>query len=202
MDNNNSTNTSSTNTKSDNNHVNRAKPWQLLLFAFNNGATNVYYVIIMNYIAYYANGVLGLALMFATSMVTVMRVFDAFTDPPIGTLIDRTSTKFGKFRPFMLIGNIIMIISAILMFFGTRAIPESTMWLRYALFVIIYALYVIGYTCQTACTRSGQTVMTNDPKQRPLFNIFNTVASLIGMGTTQVLAIIVGGKYEIGRAHV
>lgn len=54
-------------------------------------------------------------------------------------------------------------------------------WLKYVCFVLFYALYVIGYTFQTACTRSGQTCLTNDPKQRPLFTVFNTVASLIGI---------------------
>ena len=100
--------------------MNRAKPYQLVLFPMNNGATNVYYILTMNFIAYYANGVLGLALMFATTMVTVMRLFDAVTDPIIGALIDRTNSKFGKFRPYMVIGNVIMIVSSILLYFGTR----------------------------------------------------------------------------------
>ena len=173
--------------------LNRAKPYQLVLFPMNNGATNVYYILTMNFIAYYANGVLGLALMFATTMVTVMRLFDAVTDPIIGALIDRTSTRFGKFRPYMVLGNVIMMVSSILLYFGTRVVAENMMWLRYMCFILFYALYVIGYTFQTACTRSGQTCLTNDPKQRPLFTVFNTVASLIGMGLVQFLAPILSG---------
>lgn len=38
--------------------LNRAKPYQLVLFPFNNGATNVYYILTATYIAYYGNGVL------------------------------------------------------------------------------------------------------------------------------------------------
>ena len=168
--------------------VNRAKLHQLVLFPFNNGATNVYYILTLNFIAYYANGVLGLAMMFATSMVTVMRLFDAVTDPIIGMLIDKTQTRFGKFRPFMVLGNVVMAVSAILLYFGTRLVGEETQWLKYVLYILFYALYVIGYTFQTACTRSGQTCITNDPKQRPLFTIFNTIASLVGMGLVQFLA--------------
>ena len=178
--------------------LNRAKIYQLILFPFNNGATNVYYVLTMNYIAYHANGVLRLALMFATTMVTVMRLFDAVTDPIIGVLIDKTQGKFGKFRPYIVLGNIIMAASAILLYFGTRLIPDSMMWLRYASFVAMYMVYVIGYTFQTACTRSGQTVLTNDPEQRPLFTIFNTIASLVGMGLIQVIATVVGGQVGYG----
>lgn len=174
--------------------VNRAKLYQLVLFPMNNGATNVYYILTMNFIAYYANGVLGLLLMFATTMVTVMRLFDAVTDPIIGALIDRTSTKFGKFRPYMVLGNVIMIVSSLLLYFGTRIISPDMEWLRYVCFVLFYALYVIGYTFQTACTRSGQTCLTNNPKQRPLFTVFNTVASLIGMGLVQFLAPILSEK--------
>lgn len=176
------------------NKVNRAKLYQLVLFPMNNGATNVYYILTMNFIAYYANGVLGLALMFATTMVTAMRLFDAITDPIIGALIDRTETKFGKFRPYMLLGNGIMILSAVLLYFGTRIISADMMWLRYVCFVLFYGLYVIGYTFQTACTRSGQTCLTNDPNQRPLFTVFNTIASLIGMGLVQFLAPILSER--------
>lgn len=181
--------------------VNKAKLYQLILFPMNNGATNVYYILTMNFIAYYANGVLGLLLMFASTMVTVMRLFDAITDPIIGAIIDRTSSKFGKFRPFMVLGNGIMIVSSILMYFGIRIVSEDMMWLRYVCFVLFYALYVIGYTFQTACTRSGQTCLTNDPNQRPLFTVFNTVASLIGMGLVQFLAPILSehfGGYNSG----
>lgn len=174
----------------ENNELNKAKLYQLVLFPMNNGATNVYYILTLNFISYYANGVLGLALMFATTMVTAMRLFDAVTDPIIGALMDKTNTKFGKFRPFMVIGNVIMAVSAILLYFCTRFVSIEMMWLRYVLFVLFYALYVIGYTFQTSVTRSGQTVLTNDPNQRPLFTIFNTVASFIGMGLIQIVAIV------------
>ena len=107
--------------------MNRAKPYQLVLFPFNNGATNVYYILTITYIAYYGNGVLGLALMFATTMVTVMRLFDAVTDPSIGALIDKTNGRFGKFRPYMVLGNVIMAVSAFLLYFGTRLIPDTMM---------------------------------------------------------------------------
>ena len=105
------------------NALNRAKMYQLVLFPMNNGATNVYYILTMNFIAYYANGVLGLLLAFATTMVTLMRAGDAFIDPIIGAIMDRTSTKWGKFRPFMVIGNLIMI--AVACFFLYLAIRHG-----------------------------------------------------------------------------
>ena len=171
--------------------LNRAKLYQLALFPLNNGATNVYYVLILSYIATFGNNVLGIATVFASVMVTGMRVFDAVTDPIIGALMDRTDGKFGKFRPFMVIGNAIMAVSVIVLYMITPMIPATMQWLRYVAFVGLYAVWVIGYTFQTSVTRSGQTVLTNDPKQRPLFTIFNTIGSMAGMGLMQFLAPIV-----------
>ena len=166
--------------------TNRAKPYQLALFPMNNGATNVYYVLILSYIATFGNAVLGIAMVFASMMVTGMRVFDAITDPIIGALMDKTDGRFGKFRPFMVIGNAIMAVSVVLLYIVTPMIPASMMWARYACFVGLYAVWVIGYTFQTSVTRSAQSVLTNDPNQRPLFTIFNTIGSLVGMGVMHI----------------
>lgn len=189
---------------SENNHtvpantINRAKMYQLVLFPLNNGATNVYYVLVLSYIATFGSNVLVLGTMFASVMVTAMRLCDAVTDPIIGALIDKTNGRFGKFRPFMVLGNLIMAVSVLLLYIATPLIPDSAVALRYVFFVLLYFVWVIGYTFQTSCTRSGQTVLTNDPKQRPLFTIFNTVGSLLGMGAMQFMAPILAQQFETG----
>ena len=172
-----------------NDGINRAKMYQLVLFPMNNGATNVYFVLILSYVAIFGSTVLFFAA--AAYLVTLMRLFDAITDPIIGALMDRTNTKFGKFRPFMVIGNVIMAVSVILLYMGTPLIPEDMQTLRNVAFIVLYAVWVIGYTFQTSVTRSAQSVLTNDPKQRPMFTIFNTVASLLGMGVMQFLIPLV-----------
>lgn len=183
---------------SENNNINRAKLYQLALFPLNNGATNVYYVLILTYIATFGNKVLGLAMVFASFMVTGMRVFDAVTDPIIGAMMDKTNGRFGKFRPFMVIGNVVMAISVIVLYCVTPLIPANMMWLRYTAFIVLYAVWVIGYTFQTSVTRAGQAVLTNDPKQRPLFTIFNTIGSLAGMGVMQFIGPIMAGDRFAG----
>ena len=178
--------------------TNRAKLYQLVLFPLNNGATNVYFVLILSYIAIFGSAVLGLFGLFATFMVTGMRVFDAVTDPPIGALMDKINTKIGKFRPFMIIGNAIMAVSVIILYCFTPMIPETMMWARYTAYVVLYAIWVLGYTCQTSVTRAAQPVLTDDPKQRPLFTIFNTVGSLAGMGIMQGIGPILAGDGIFG----
>ena len=182
----------------ENSGLNRAKPYQLALFPMNNGATNVYFVLILSYIASFGSNVLGLMAVFASVMVTGMRVFDAITDPIIGALMDKTNTRFGKFRPFMVIGNLIMAAAVILLYMVTPMIPDTVMWARYAAYVLLYAIWVIGYTFQTSVTRAAQPVLTNDPKQRPLFTIFNTIGSLAGMGLMQAIGPIIAGDGLVG----
>lgn len=175
------------------NGMNRAKFYQLALFPMNNGATNVYFVLILSYVATFGNKVLGLAMVFASFMVTGMRVFDAVTDPVIGAIMDKTDGKFGKFRPFMVIGNLVMAVAVVLLYMVTPVIPATMMWLRYTAFILLYAVWVIGYTFQTSVTRSAQSVLTNDPNQRPLFTVFNTIGSLAGMGAMQFIGPILAG---------
>ena len=182
---------------SENNSVNRAKFYQLALFPMNNGATNVYFVLILSYVATFGENILGLV-GFASIMVTVMRLFDAVTDPIIGSLMDKTNTKFGKFRPFMVIGNVIMALAVIVLYICTPAIPDTMMGARLVAFTLLYAVWVIGYTFQTSVTRAAQAVLTNDPKQRPLFTIFNTIGSLAGMGVMQFVGPILAGDGFFG----
>ena len=80
--------------------------------------------------------------------------------------------------------------SVIALYVLTPMIPTTAMWARYLAFTLLYAVWVIGYTFQTSVTRSAQPVLTNDPNQRPLFTVFNTVGSLAGMGIMQVVGMV------------
>lgn len=160
---------------------NRAKWWQLLLFVFNNTASNIY-LMTMNFVSYYANGVVGLGVAFVSNVIMLSRFWDGVTDPIIGFIVDKTNGKFGKFRPFMIIGNLIMLGCVILMFTTTHRVPQG---FRGIYWIIIYLIYIIGYTFQNSATRGGQTVLTNDPKQRPMFaRIDSIINALLMTGLT------------------
>lgn len=164
----------SSSTMKDGYQFNTAKLWQIALFAFNNTATNLY-MFAIGFVSYYATGIAGLSVVVISAILTAMRIFDGITDPIIGFVIDRTATKFGKFRPAMVIGNTIMAISLLIMYNVTHLLPQS---LQFLFFVVIYAVHIIGYTFQTTVTKAAQTVLTNDPKQRPLFSIFDATYTI------------------------
>lgn len=153
----------------------RAKWWQLALFPLNNTATNLY-MMLMGYISYYLVGFAGIGVVLAGTVMTAMRIWDGVTDPIIGYVVDKTDGKFGKNRPFMVLGNIILAIMAIIIFKTTHLVPKQFTFLY---FVVMYAIYIIGYTIQCVVTKSAQTCLTNDPSQRPLFSLFDGIYNSI-----------------------
>ena len=187
--------------------LNRAKQWQVALFPFNNAATNVYFAF-YSYFTYFAimyltgstgaaiaGVVVNAALMLGVSAFTavfvpLMRVFDGITDPVLGGIMDRTRSRFGKFRPFMVIGNVMLALSVLIMMVFFRGLPDSVAALRWVIYIVAYIIYVLGYTCQCACTKAGQTCLTNDPKQRSQFMIWNMIGQL---GSIVLVNVMAGG---------
>ena len=159
------------------NGIHRVPLWRIAGYALNNTATNVY-LMMMNYATYYLMGWVGVGMMVASSLTMMMRMWDGVTDPFIGFMVDKTNGKFGKNRPFIVIGQIIMFATTFVMF---NFIPKMGTGVRFIAFIIIYMIYIIGYTCQCVVTKSAQTCLTNDPKQRPIFAMCDTVYNIVLM---------------------
>lgn len=173
-------------------NYNRAKFWQIGCFAMNNTATNLI-IMAMSLVSYYATGIMGLGVVLISNALTALRVFDGFTDPIVGFFIDKTNGKFGKFRPFIIGGYTIMAICIYTMFHIPHTLPET---LRFPAFLVLYIIYIIGYTAQTACTKAGQACLTNDPKQRPLFGLVDGIMTTIVMaGFSIYLSSYIVPKY-------
>jgi Na+/melibiose symporter-like transporter len=148
----------------------------------------------MGYVSYYANGIAGLSVVLVSFILTGMRVFDGITDPVIGYVIDRTSGRFGKFRPFMAGGYIILAVSSLLLYYTTHLVVG---WMRVPYFIAVYTLYIIGYTFQTAVVKSGQSVITNDVSQRPMITFFDSTFIMLAHGATAFYVSV----YLIGKYH-
>ncbi|MTB64526.1 glucuronide permease [Streptococcus sp. zg-86] len=161
---------------------NRAKLWQIILFATNNTSTNIY-LVAFSFVTYFSTGVLGLAVLFVSQLMGYIRIFDGFIDPAIGVLIDKTDTKFGKYRPILVLGNIITALSFVFLFNIHHFGSAMTM----PLFIVALLIHKIGYSLQQTITKAGQTALTNDPKQRPIFNIVDGIMSAILFSGSQIV---------------
>lgn len=111
------------------NGIHRVPLWRIAGFALNNTATNLY-LMFMNYVSFYLLGFVGVGMVMASSFTMAMRIWDGVTDPFIGYMVDKTNGKFGKNRPFMVIGNIILAASSFIMFHFTHKLPESYLRIR------------------------------------------------------------------------
>lgn len=151
--------------------IHRAKVWEIAFYALNNTSTNMYMLCFM-YVTYYLTGIAGIGVALAGTVMTLMRIWDGITDPIIGYVVDRTNGRFGKNRPFIVLGQLFMLIGTGLIFLAGPALPEN---MRFVFFVLCYMFFIIGYTFQCVVTKSAQTCLTNDPGQRPVFSVFDAV---------------------------
>ena len=185
--------------KTNNTGVHRAKLWEIGFYALNNTSTNLY-MSLVGYISYYLIGIVGVGVVFAGSFITFMRVWDGVTDPFVGMLVDRTNTKFGKNRPFIVLGNAILFTTTWLMFNVVTRIGQGA---RLPVFIVIYLVYILGYTAQCVVTKSAQTCLTNDPKQRPIFAMFDTIYNLFALSV--IIPIYMSGtlipKFSLNMAE-
>ena len=186
-----------------NNGIHRVPLWRVAGFALNNTATNLY-LCLMNMVAYYLTGFVGVAVVTASSFAMFMRIWDGVTDPFIGYVVDKTNGKFGKNRPFMVAGNVILLLTSFVLFHVTHRLPESTV-IRFGFFIVVAAVYYVGYTFQCVVTKSAQPCLTNDPKQRPLFSIFDAAYNvMMFVGFQMYSASLVkkyGTFYDAGLFH-
>ena len=178
------------------NGIHRAHTWEIGLYALNNTSTNLY-AMLMGYVSYYVSGLMGVAAVLVGTLLTVMRVWDGVTDPVIGFVVDKTNGRFGKNCPFIVIGNVIMIITTYILYHFGHKLPDNY-GLRLGFFVLIYAVYIIGYTCQCVVTKSAQSCMTNDPEQRPTFAVFDAAyGGLMFAGTGMLVSKYLVPKYTV-----
>lgn len=98
-----------------------------------------------------------------------------------------------------MIGNIISAGTILVIYNVTHHLPESTQFLFFTAMLIVNK---IGYSLQTSVTKAAQTILTNDPKQRPLYAIFDGVynAALFTGGQIYVSAFLMAkhGGFNLG----
>ena len=167
-----------------------AKTWQIAMAVLSQVVPTAL-IILMTFATYVATGVYGATSVLAGTIITGTRVFDAITDPIIGFLADRLDTKFGRVRPLLLCGWAITSLAVFLMFV---VCPGQG---NILVFIAIYVLYIIGYTIFMTGDGMVSSVITNDPKQRPMVGRWASVFKSIFSGTfSMILAATLMPKHN------
>ena len=101
------------------------------------------YAIVSSYLMIYFTDLVGLAPAFVGSLFLVARLWDAVNDPMMGIIVDNTRTKWGKFRPWILIGTVINAVVLIFLFKNPNNLSQGSIYVYYS---IMYLLWGMTYT--------------------------------------------------------
>ena len=133
------------------------------------------------------------SIMYLAYMFLFARLFDAFNDPIMGTIVDITKSKYGKMRPYLKYSPIPIAIFTVLLFTSIPGISESG---KLAYSTVIYLCWGIAYTSVDVPYWGLASSMTSDTDKR---NTMLTVARLfctIGSGLVSVVIPIITGTFN------
>lgn len=177
----------------------RAKLWQIILCAANAlGGLTVYSLI--GQVSYAASIGFGIATASVGVILTFTRIFDAITDPLVAFLYDRVNTRFGKVRVLLLGGFAIEAVALWLMYDGM-----SSKGFGMPVFIVLYIIYVIGYTINNMTVQTMNPLLSNDPKQRPTIGVWNTIFNyLVPMAFSMILngPVLAAAGGEFNQAYL
>ncbi len=127
---------------------------------------NFYWANIATFLMIFYTDVFGISAAAAASMLFTIKIVNAFTDPMIGAAADRTNTRFGKFRPY-LIWMALPLAGAGVLTYTTPDLDESgkLIW-AYG----TYLFMMVCYTCINIPYNALSGVMSSDPQERTTIN--------------------------------
>ena len=152
------------------------------------------YMLSASYILYYYQDILKVSAIAMGIILMAARVFDAFNDPIMGVIVAKTRTKWGRFRPWLLIGTLLNAVILYLMFAASPALEGSGL-VAYA--AITYILWGVTYTMMDIPYWSMIPAFTEGGKEREgLSALARTCA---GVGSAIVTIITMKCVYVFGQ---
>ena len=154
------------------------------------------YMLSAGYILYYYQDVLGVSAIAMGMILMAARVFDAFNDPVMGVIVAKTKTKWGKFRPWLLIGTILNAIVLYLMFAAPPSLDGKGL-VAYA--AVAYVLWGVTYTMMDIPFWSMIPAFTEGGKERE--NLSTLARSCAGVGSAIITIITMKCVYVLGQGN-
>ena len=145
------------------------------------------YGMFYSFLSYYLSSVLGLKEAFLLLLTPIARIWDGINDPMMGTIVDNTRTKFGKYRPWILIGAIANAVVLFLLFtsFGMKGLP------LYIYIGVMYILWGMTNTMADIPYWSMVPSFTSDPKDRNMVSTVARTFSGLGQGIITIATPII-----------
>ncbi|MFG6355295.1 MAG: glycoside-pentoside-hexuronide (GPH):cation symporter [Acetatifactor sp.] len=142
------------------------------------------YMLSASYVLYYYQDILGVSAIAMGMILMAARVFDAFNDPVMGVLVAKTRTRFGKFRPWLLIGTLLNSVVLYLLFTAPPALDGNGLVVYAA---VIYILWGVTYTMMDIPYWSMIPAFTQGGRERE--NLSTLARSCAGVGSAVITVI-------------
>ena len=137
-------------------------------YGFGDMSSSMFWKVFSYYLPFFYSNVFGLTLVDAGVLVLVTRIWDAVSDPMMGVIADRTQTRWGKYRPYLLCVAPLFSVAGILLF----TTPD---WDYGAKLIYAYVTYILMMTVYTGINvpyGAMLGVMTDDPQEKTVFSSF------------------------------
>ena len=114
-----------------------------------------------------------------SALLLVVQIWDAINDPIIGTIIDADKRKYklGKFKTYILIGAIGLIVGGAMVFLP---FPNADVWLKCVLFILGYIVWDAAYTMANVPYGSMLSLVTEDASERAQLSTWRSIGSMLG----------------------
>ena len=157
-------------------------------YGFGDMSSSMFWKIFSYYLPFFYSNIFGLSLVHAGTLVLVTKLYDAVSDPVMGLIADRTNTRWGKYRPYLLWIAIPFAVAGVLAFF-TPQTDNYTFKHVYA--YVTYILMMTVYTAINVPYGAMLGVMTDDSREKSVFSSFRMffafIGSFIAMGSFEPL---------------
>jgi len=137
-------------------------------YGFGDMASSMFWKVFSYYLPFFYSNVFGLSLVDAGILVLITRIWDAVSDPMMGVISDRTKTRWGKYRPYLLWVAVPFSVCGILLF----TTPD---WSYTGKLVWAYVTYIAMMTVYTGINvpyGAMLGVMSDDPREKTVFSSF------------------------------
>ena len=139
-------------------------------------ASNLFYQTFSMFLLYFYTDVFGISAAAAGTMFLVVRMLDTFYDPLVGVMSDRTKSKYGKFRPWILYTVVPFGVIGFLTFYTPELATNAKLvyaYITYTAMMFIYSTINVPYGALMA-------VMTNNSLERTSLSAFRSVSAFLG----------------------